>query len=129
MVASRKTIEEVYRVLLRHLDADTISRILEDLKQVEGNQSFEQTVALINILHRPNQQEETLQKFWMGHVGSNDDFGKKIATVFYDGKTRMGPWAIMSPASWLIHGVGQTGTGFAQKYSKQADGRWLKVEG
>ncbi len=68
-------------------------------------------------------------KYWMGIIDSIDDFGQPIAKVFYDGKTRQGPWAIMTPASWRTYGIGITGTGYGQKYEKQGDGKWLKVEG
>jgi hypothetical protein len=37
-----------------------------------------------------------------------------------DGKTMRGPWAIMTPGSW-VDGIGRTGTGFGQKYEKQAN--------
>jgi hypothetical protein len=67
--------------------------------------------------------------YWSGVIGPNDDFGRPIHDIFYDGKTHYGPWAIMNPSSWLREGVGRTGTGFAQKYQKQNDGQWMKVEG
>jgi hypothetical protein len=35
----------------------------------------------------------------------------------------------MTLKSWRLHGFGKLGTGYGQKYEKQADGRWLKVEG
>jgi hypothetical protein len=35
----------------------------------------------------------------------------------------------MSHDSWMMVGVKKLGTGYGQKYRKQADGRWLKVEG
>jgi hypothetical protein len=69
------------------------------------------------------------KKYWPGDIGSKDDFGKPISDVFYDGKTRVGQWAIMTPSSWQTYGVGRVGIGFAQKYRRQADGQWLKVEG
>lgn len=68
------------------------------------------------------------QRFWMGDVNGKDDFEKPITDEFVDGKTAMGPWAIMSPASFSEFGLG-LGTGRGQKYRRQADGRWLKVEG
>lgn len=68
-------------------------------------------------------------KYWIGDVSSQDDFGKPIKGVFVDGKTRMGPWAIMSPESFRIHGVGKYGTGYGQRYVKGASGKWVKVEG
>lgn len=67
--------------------------------------------------------------FWKGNVGEDDDFGQPIRGVFIDGKTQMGPWAIMTPASWQMYGVGRLGTGYGQKYKQMADGRWQKVEG
>ena len=69
------------------------------------------------------------KKHWMGSVRATDDFDQPITNAFYDGKTVMGPWAMMSPASWKKYGLNQTGTGYAQKYEKQPDGKWLKTEG
>lgn len=69
------------------------------------------------------------QKFWAGKPPARDDFGKPIVASFIDGKTRHGPWAIMTLQSWLSEGCGRFGLGFGQRYSYQGDGRWLKVEG
>jgi len=67
--------------------------------------------------------------YWRGSpIGPKDDLGAKIDDVFYDAKTVMGPWGILSPASFRQHGVG-VGLGRGQKYEKQSDGRWLKTEG
>jgi hypothetical protein len=66
---------------------------------------------------------------WVGDLRATDDFGSAILGTFYDAKTIVGAWAIMSPHSWIIYGNGQLGTGFGQKYEKQKDGIWLKVEG
>jgi len=67
--------------------------------------------------------------YWMGSIATNDDFGMPYGKFMYDGKTRSGPWANMSEKAWRMYGVGRLGTGYGQKYEKQADGRWLKVEG
>ena len=67
--------------------------------------------------------------YWVGRLGERDDFGSPYGDTMYDGKTTHGPWANMSEASWRQHGVGRLGTGLGQKYRKQADGKWLKVEG
>lgn len=67
--------------------------------------------------------------YWITPLGSADDFGIPFDKVMYDAKTRMGPWANMAPSSFRTYGLGRLGTGFGQKYEKQADGRWLKVEG
>jgi hypothetical protein len=68
-------------------------------------------------------------KYWQGHVPTLDDFGDPIKGVFVDGKTKFGPWAFMTPASWRINGVGSYGTGLGQRYVKASNGKWLKVEG
>ena len=69
-------------------------------------------------------------KYWYGPIGPGDDFGMPIHDEFIDGRIAMGSsWAIMSPSTWRMHGVGKLGTGYGQRYKKQADGRWLKVEG
>lgn len=69
------------------------------------------------------------KKYWIGDVPRIDTFEGPITNIFYDGKTRIGSWAIMNPDSWEIHGAGVTGIGLAQLYVKQEDGRWLKIEG
>ncbi len=71
----------------------------------------------------------TVKKYWYGEVGQVDDFNSTINGEIIDGKTRQGPWALMTPQSWRLHGVGKLGTGYGQRYQKQADGKWLKVEG
>lgn len=70
-----------------------------------------------------------VKKYWMGTISANDDFGDKIEDTFYDAKTLQGPWAIMTPKSFRLKSYGTLGTGFGQKYEKQADGKWLKTEG
>ena len=69
--------------------------------------------------------------YWCGTMSKVDDFGDEIADEFIDGKTRMGPWANMTPNSWYENGGtgGKLGTGLGQRYKKQPDGKWLKVEG
>ena len=43
MVASNETVIEVIRVLRKHLDTDTLVRVLGELQHVEGNESFRLT--------------------------------------------------------------------------------------
>ena len=74
-------------------------------------------------------KREAKPKYWTGTVDETDDFGHPIDGEFIDGRTMIGPWASMSPRSWARHGVGKLGTGNGQRYRKQADGKWLKVEG
>lgn len=68
-------------------------------------------------------------KYWIGPVGPKDDFGVVIEDEFIDGRTYHGPWAIMSRGSWQLRGSPRLGPGWGQRYRRQADGRWLKVEG
>ena len=67
--------------------------------------------------------------YWGGTLPPQDDFGDKYKDTMIDGKTMEGPWANMTERSWRNHGCGRLGTGFGQKYKKQSDGRWLKIEG
>lgn len=69
------------------------------------------------------------KRYWTGQVGTHDDFDIELGGVFVDGRTAMGPWAIMGPSAWRMYGVGRLGTGYGQMYVKQHDGRWMKVEG
>jgi hypothetical protein len=66
-------------------------------------------------------------KYWHGKVEDIDDMGVPIEDTFIDGATIYGPWAIMAPGSHKIIGRG-LGNGRGQKYERQSDGRWLKVE-
>lgn len=67
--------------------------------------------------------------YWQSAVGETDDFGDSISDEFIDGRTVHGPWALMTPKSFRLHGIGRLGTGAGQRYEKQADGRFLKVDG
>jgi len=69
--------------------------------------------------------------YWTGTLPPEDDFGEPYGMLMYDAPTvYRGKWANMSHKSWLRYGAtDQLGTGLGQKYEKQPDGRWLKVEG
>jgi hypothetical protein len=67
--------------------------------------------------------------YWSSPLDDKDDFGDKLENEFIDGATVHGPWAIMTPKSWKEHGRGRLGGGMGQRYQKQPDGKWLKVEG
>lgn len=71
---------------------------------------------------------ETKVKTWAGKVPATDDFGHSITTTFIDGKTKLGPWAIMSPKSHDKYGVG-LGTGKGQRYVQRTSGAWEKDAG
>jgi len=67
--------------------------------------------------------------YWLSPLGGFDDFDQPYKNEMIDGKTKMGPWANMTAESWKEHGIGRLGQGFGQRYEKQSDGKWLKVEG
>jgi len=68
--------------------------------------------------------------YWLSPVGDVDDFGDKITDTIYDAPTRGGPWALMTQQSWAVHARSmKLGTGMGQRFRKQKDGKWLKVEG
>jgi hypothetical protein len=69
------------------------------------------------------------KRYWVGKVSTHDDFDVEIGDTFIDGRTMAGPWAIMTPSTWRMYGVGRFGTGYGQMYMKQDDGKWMKVEG
>jgi hypothetical protein len=73
--------------------------------------------------------QEEKARYWKGIVPPKDDFGDPITNIFIDGKTQKGPWALMSLQSFKRFGLGKLGVGYGQKYSKQSDGKWLKIEG
>jgi hypothetical protein len=75
--------------------------------------------------------DEKAVVYWVGYLDEYDDFGDMFTDEMIDGKTKMNPWswAKMTPASWKKYGVGRLGTGYGQRYKKQPDGKWLKVEG
>lgn len=69
------------------------------------------------------------EKYWISSVPLKDDFGDEIKNEFIDGKSSQGPWGLFTPKSYERHGAypGKFGAGIAHKYSKQENGRWLKI--
>ena len=45
MAASDRTMEEVAKVIMRHISPETTKRIIDDLLELRGNQSFRETIA------------------------------------------------------------------------------------
>ena len=63
---------------------------------------------------------------WMGSTAC-DFCGKEITDKLVDGKTVEGPWAVMCPHCFTVHGVG-LGIGKGQKYALDCHGNFVKVE-
>lgn len=58
-----------------------------------------------------------------------DFCGTEIDDILIDGRTKTGPWATMCSKCFKHYGTGIFGTGFGQKYKKNSEGRFLKIEG
>jgi len=71
-----------------------------------------------------------MSKKWLGDPPFVDSFGDPITDEFIDGVTALTrQWAIMTPRSWRLNGIGKLGTGKGQRYRLQEDFlTWLKVE-
>lgn len=73
--------------------------------------------------------------YWMSPVPTACELTGRVSAThddiakdgeFVDGKTKMGPWACMCIRCHDRYGVG-LGMGKGQRYTRQADGRWLKT--
>ena len=69
----------------------------------------------------------TAPKQWRGGT-PKCDFGDSCSMTpwFVDGKTNLGPWALMCSDHYLNHGLG-LGTGLGQRYSSEPP--YTKLEG
>jgi hypothetical protein len=86
---------------------------------------------MTNALNDNKPKYDPSKTYWLSSVPAADDFGQPIKDVFIDGATKMGPWGLMTPLSYSMFGryPDQLGTGIGQKYEKQSNGTWMKVEG
>lgn len=70
------------------------------------------------------------ERYWAGQVPPRDDFNTPITDEFIDGRVKgASTWGFFNPVNWAKYGCGLLGTGYGQRYVKQANGRFLKVEG
>lgn len=65
--------------------------------------------------------------YWSGVVEECQLCGGQLSSTMYDARTPRG-WANTCHSCFRSYGL-QLGTGRGQKYKRQADKRWLKVEG
>lgn len=65
---------------------------------------------------------------WIGEVLNCDLCHGSFGNVMYDCKTRYGAWGNLCHYCWMAEGK-PLGLGRGQKYKKQSDGSWLKVDG
>ena len=74
-----------------------------------------------------------MTRYLSAEAMSKDDFDipftKQTGEVIYDAKTKFGPWATMTEASYRTYGVGVLGIGFGQKYIRDEQGHLNLVEG
>lgn len=66
--------------------------------------------------------------YWSGPVQCDLNRKHELKTTMYDAKSIYGPWGTMCAECFPRYGIG-LGTGKGQKYEKQEDGKWKKVEG
>ena len=68
---------------------------------------------------------------WLSPVPATcDTCDSPIHDIFYDAKTKMGPWACMCPiCQTLGPGLNQLGLGKGQEYTKNKSGHWIKTNG
>lgn len=52
-----------------------------------------------------------------------------LGPIMYDGRTRQGPWAIMSAQAWNLYGCGKLGAGNGQMYRRAENGSYYLSEG
>jgi hypothetical protein len=101
-----------------------------DLPRADCERIVEEVLAKMELAERLTRPAATKPAtYWLSPVGELDDFGDRVAGVIIDGKTKHGSWALMTPHSWSLHGIGQLGIGLGQRFERQTDGKWLKVEG
>lgn len=68
------------------------------------------------------------EKEWLG--SKKCDFCNTIINdILIDGKTTDGYWATMCKKCHKIHGIGKFGIGCGQKYEKNSENRFIKIEG
>ena len=69
--------------------------------------------------------------WWSSPIPTRCDIcNEELTNVFYDAKTKMGPWVCMcTTCQTLGPGLNLLGLGKGQKYEKQSSGRFLKTAG
>jgi hypothetical protein len=83
--------------------------------------------ALTLTLRRQAMNEVT----WVGDISNCDICNRPIEGIFFDAKTRRGPWGILCPACFERYGIG-VGHGAGQMYQRQGAGledKFVKVSG
>ena len=82
-----------------------------------------------DVLNSKSGKKEPEKRVWYGIIPEKCDLcHKPINDTFIDGGTKMGPWANMCSVCHIRAGRG-LGIGKGQKYQKQSDSSWLKIEG
>ncbi len=90
------------------------------------SEQFERELARIRSIftvgavlnHKLKRSAKPEKKKWRGNWPASCDFchdDLQTTELFMDGRTRMGPWALMCPECHNLHGVG-VGPGKAQAY-------------
>lgn len=68
-------------------------------------------------------------RYWTGPAPVHCDLcNAEITDTFYDAGLPRGPWGFFCNDCFTQNAL-KLGTGYGQKYEKQADGKWLKTGG
>jgi hypothetical protein len=81
-------------------------------------------------MSQPDTSNPIKQIRWMGEVPPTcQTCPNPIVNLFYDEKTRMGPWGILCHTCHTLGpGIGQLGQGYGQRYEKIGS-VWVKTAG
>lgn len=75
-------------------------------------------------------ESQQVKVFRAGDPGKCDFCNQPLTDEFVDAMTNRGPWANMCMHCWPINrATARLGPGLGQRYKRQEDGRFLKVEG
>lgn len=67
---------------------------------------------------------------WQGQAPTHCDVCRRpLKATFVDGRTQLGPWAIMCPSCRVDIGPLELGTGRGQKYERKPGQAWVKTAG
>ena len=74
------------------------------------------------------ENDMAIGSIWAGTPPKACDLCKRpITRTFVDGRTAMGPWAIMCPSCRVAYGPARLGVGLGQKYERQPDGTFVRT--
>ena len=110
-----------YRSTIRACYGDELCDFFEKLRGLPDDEAAAEYLSLLRDsgVKTDDALDEEDESVWMGDTEC-DFCHKECGKNLYDGKTDMGPWAVMCDKCFRTHGVG-LGAGRGQKYKKVGD--------